>query len=593
MTTDIKVLAQDSNQPELGRLRIGKIETAGNRSISRSDILSKVRSRAGDLFDPNVAAQDVKRISALPGVQGGWYNTTVADGQVQLTFVIVEKNLVRSIEFKGNKKYKTSSLSKKLDFKKADYLDLPSAEAGREKILDFYKQKGFAFATVGLDYEKLQQGNVIYTIEEANRVKIASISYSGNVKLKTKELKKVAKLRQKKFLIQPAYYVEEQINKDITNLQNSYYKRGFLNVKIETEKAFSEDSGSVRLNFVITEGAAYTVNKILLKGNKSFEEAKLLSGIKTKEAKVYNKLAGDEDVKELTRLYREKGFITSTVEQEIKFIAEDKVDIEYVINEGEQFRIGQIDITGNQQTQDRVIRRILDEYDFMPGRFYNADIARGVPEGYLEKMIRSTAYTETATIVPVDTNKPGIKDSLVTIVEGKTGSIMAGAGVSADMGAIGQLVFEERNFDSKNKPESFKDFITGRAFKGAGQHLRIALEPGTQVSQYSISFTEPYLNDKPLALSLAASNWERGRESYDEARLKGYVGFEKRYKDRWRRSIGIRAENVGINDLDFDAPKEIRDTKGKNFLTGVRLGVSRDLTDDQFNPSKGYIFDTA
>jgi outer membrane protein insertion porin family len=572
-------------------LRIGSLDTAGNRGISRSDILAKVRSRAGDIFDPAVAAEDAKRISTLFGVQNSWYNTTVADGQVKLTFVIVEKNVVRSIEFVGNKKIKKSTLTKKLDFKKADYLDLPSAEAGREKIQDHYRQKGFAFATVSLDYEKLKTGNVLYTIEEGNRVKIASISYSGNNKLKTKDLKKVAKLRKKKFAFWPNYYVEEQLDKDVTGLLNSYYKRGFLNIKIEPQKAFSADGKSVKLDFIITEGNAYSVNKILFNGNKSFKEDKLLDAVKTQEGKVFNKLQGDEDVKELTRLYREQGFIDSAVEQEVKFIAEDKIDVEYVISEDEQFRLGQIGITGNQQTQDRVIRRILDEYDFTPGQFYNADIARGSPDGYLEKMIRQTAYTESATIVPVDTNQPGYKDSLVTIVEGKTGSIMAGAGVSADMGAVGQLVFEERNFDYKDRPASFKDFLAGKAFKGAGQHLRISLAPGTEVSQYSISFTEPYLKDKPLSLTLAASSWQRGWESYDESRLKGYVGFEKRYKDKWRRSIGLRAENVNVENLDYDAPKEIRDVKGKNFLAGVRLGINRDLTDDQFNPSKGYIFD--
>jgi outer membrane protein insertion porin family len=527
----------------------------------------------------------------LSGVQGGWYNTAVADGKVKLTFVVVERNLVRSIEFKGNKKYKTGTLSKKLSFKKADYLDLPSAEAGREKLADYYRENGYAFAKVSLDYDSLQTGKVIYTIEEGKRVKIASITYSGNQSFKAKELKKVAKLRTKKFLFWPVYYAEEQVAKDITNLQNAYYKRGFLNVKIEVNKEFSADNGSVRLNFTITEGNAYSVNRILFTGKKSFNDTKLLSVIKTQEAKIYNKLQGDEDIKELTRLYRENGFISANVEQNIKFITADKVDIEYAINEDEQFRIGQIEIAGNQQTQDKVIRRILDEYDFTPGKLYNADIAHGDGSGYLEKNIKSNAYTESATIVPAESGKKGYKDSLVTILEGKTGSIMAGAGVSADMGAVGQLIFEERNFDYKGKPESFKDFITGTAYKGAGQRFRLSLEPGTQVSQYSISFTEPYLHDKPVSLDLGASSWERYRESYDEGRLKGYIGLEKRYKNKWHTSIAVRAENVDVKDLSFAAPREIRDVEGKNFLAGVRLGIGRDLTDDPFKPSKGYVLD--
>jgi len=89
---------------------------------------------------------------------------------------------------------------------------------------------------------------------------------------------------------------------------------------------------------------------------------------------------------------------------------------------------------------------------------------------------------------------------------------------------------------------------------------------------------------------VAGLSYERERESYDEGRLKGYVGFEKRYKNRWYRSIGFRVENVDVGSLDADAPKEIIDVKGDNTLFGVRLGVGRDLTDDRFNPSKGHSF---
>ncbi|MEE9370047.1 MAG: BamA/TamA family outer membrane protein, partial [Sedimentisphaerales bacterium] len=153
--------------------------------------------------------------------------------------------------------------------------------------------------------------------------------------------------------------------------------------------------------------------------------------------------------------------------------------------------------------------------------------------------------------------------------------------------------FEQRNFDINDWPESFGEFITGQAFKGAGQSLRIALQPGTEVSEYLVSFREPYFHDKPISLDVVGSSWERWRESFDEERTKGHFALEQRYKNKWRRSIGIRAESVDVSDLDTDAPKEIIDVKGDNTLGGVKLGVGRDLTDDIFNPSKGYNFNAS
>ena len=592
LLTPLLLLSQENTGASSvdNQLSIGSISTAGNVSISSAEILSKVRSRVGQQFDAATAAEDAKRIAELAGVEYSYYNTAIVDEKIHLTFVVVERNIVRSIVFAGNREYKAKTLEGKLAFKRADYLEPVMAEAGRKAIAEFYQKKGFAFAQVSLDTEKLSAGEVIYTIDEGPRVKIAAVKFSGNKALKTKSLKKAIKTKKTEWGVLPSYYTEEKVTKDVTKLQNIYYKKGFLDASITAGREFTEDKDKVRTTFAINEGHTYTIEKIAITGNEHFDTERLWSELKLKQGQIYNKRKAGSDVDQLLKLYREEGFIDAKVEQSIKFISKDKVDVEFGITEGERFRIGRINITGNEQTQDKVVRRVLNEYDFLPGRWYNADIARGDGSGELEKEIRRMAVTESATITPHG-EAVGQKDAEVSIIEGQTGMVMLGAGVTSDSGIIGQAIFEQRNFDISDWPKSFSEFITGQAFRGAGQSLRIALQPGTEVSEYSVSFSEPYFQGKPISLNVAGSSWERERESYDENRLKGYVGFEKRYKNRWRRSIGFRVENVNINDVDSDAPKEITSVKGDNVLMGVRLGVGRDLTDDRFNPSKGYSFD--
>jgi outer membrane protein insertion porin family len=579
------------------QLPIGSINIAGNVSINSVEILSKVRSRVGQLFDPAIAAEDAKRIAELPGVNYSYYNTAVVDEKIQLTFVVVERSIVRSIVFAGNRKYRSSTLRGKLAFKRADYLEPAMAEAGRTAIAEFYRGKGFAFAQVSLDSEKLSAGEVIYTIDEGPRVEIAAVKFSGNDALKTGSLKKAIKSKEKKWVFWPSYYSEEKVTKDATRLQTVYYNKGFLDAGIRVTREFTEDKSKVRITFVIDEGHTYTVEKVVIVGNEHFNTKQLLAELKLKPGQIYSEQRATFDVDRLLKLYRENGFIDVRVEQSVKFIralskggvSEDRVNVEFKITEGERFRIGRINITGNEQTQDKVVRRVLDEYDFLPGQWYNADTARGDGSGKLEKEVRGMVLAEAATITPSG-EVPGQKDAQVNIVEGKTGMVMVGAGVTSDAGFIGQLTFEQRNFDITDWPESFSEFITGKAFKGAGQTLRMVLSPGTEVSEYSISFSEPYFKNKPISLDVVGSSWKRYRECYDENRLKGYVGFEKRYKNRWRGSIGVRAENVDIDNIDSDAPKEITSVKGDNVLMGIRIGVGRDLTDDRLNPSKGHSF---
>ena len=430
---------------------------------------------------------------------------------------------------------------------------------------------------------------MVYDINEGARVKVTRVTFLGNDGIKTSKLKKAVKTKTRKWLFLSGYFNSSRragIADDIVKLQNIYLEKGFLNVQITALPQFSKGNSNVSVSFKITEGALYTVDKVVITGNDFFDNDALRAELKLKDGNVYNDQSAQLDVKHLLTRYREIGFVDAEVSHQRRFTAADKATAEFHINQGERFRIGLINIIGNIQTHDKVVRRVLDESDFKPGQWYNAEIARGNGQGKLEKDIRGIVLTESATITPTGT-KPGQKDAQVSITEGQTGMVMLGAGVDSSSGLIGQLIFEQRNFDIRDKPESLHEFITGQAFKGAGQKLRIAFEPGTELSRYSVSFTEPYLNDKPISLDVVGSRYQRGQESYDEERTKAYIGFEKRLANRWRRGIGFRFENVDVQDIDSDAPTEITSVEGDNFLAGVKFSVGRDLTDSSLAPTKG------
>ena len=76
-------------------------------------------------------------------------------GGIELTFVVVEKNLIRSIGFTGNKAYKDKKLTEKLGFKVGDYLDPVLAHTYATTILEYYRQNGFPYAEVSLDTDEI------------------------------------------------------------------------------------------------------------------------------------------------------------------------------------------------------------------------------------------------------------------------------------------------------------------------------------------------------------------------------------------------------------------------------------------------------
>ena len=511
----------------------------------------------------------------------------------QINLGAKQPDTIISIDFVGNRKYKDKVLRQRIDLKVGEYLDPILAEAGRRNIAEIYRKIGFVFVQVTLDKQKLSEGKVIYTIDEGPRVQFGKVSFSGNDAMKTGTLRKVIKTKQKKWFYWPFYYTKEMVAEDIERLENLYYERGFLDYSIAAKTEFADDKSKVRVTFIIDEGPIYRVGKIVFAGNQYFDQQTLQAKLQLEPGQVYFKRKAESDAKRLGELYYEYGFVDAEVAQRPKFVSDaNVVDVEFEIAEGKQFRIGRIDITGNEFTQDKAVRQVLDEYGFTPGQLYNASMAPKQGAGKLEEYVQRRVLAEQVIIRPAEPTSGAAdqKDVKVDIKEGLTGMITPGVGVSSDLGFSGYIIYRQLNFDIMDWPESFEEFITMQAFKGAGQSLEITLAPGTEVSMYTVDFSDPYWRDRPTRLDVRGSKLMWFRRSHDEDRLRSFIGFEQRREQHWRRSLSFRAENVDVDSIDFDAPQEIRSVEGNNNLFGIRVGIGRDLTDDEIRPTKGYTF---
>lgn len=584
--------AVENEQPRLAEnLEIQSIEVKGNIYLSSEKILSATRSRVGQQFITPQAQEDCKRIANLPGVEFAYFSVEPVGGnKLKLIYVVKEKVVLRQLTFKGDPKTNSKKLTEQVGFQRGDYLDKLTASSGAEKLTDYYKKMGFPFAKITHDDSQISKGILQYTIDKGPKVKIKRTDYQGNTAIKKGELNTVIKSKPKNLLVFQNFLKQKDLDDDLVRIQQAYDKRGYLDTKVNAKTNFIKDGKGVDITFVIQQGKQYDVNGIFIKGNEFLSDANLVSKFKLKKNVFYSNQKADDDKEEILKKYRERGFVDAKVESTREFVGTNKVNAKFDVNEGPRCRIDSINISGNQKVQDRVVRRILDEHDFKPGEWYNANIAQGTGEGNLEKELKSDVYAQSAVITPVG-DKADRRDAEVRIKEGKTGSIMFGAGISSDDGLIGQVVYEQRNFDIKNWPSSWKKFFSEDAFKGGGQTLRVAFEPGTEVSSYSVSWTEPYLHDRPIALTLAGSNWERERESYNEERTKGYVGFTHRLKEGWYRILSFRFEDVQIKNVDRDAPEEVKEVKGSNLLGGIKTGFGRNTTDNRYAPTKGHSYE--
>ena len=571
-------------------LRIVEMDVAGNVTLTPADIFSQVQLRTGNIVNKDIIAKDIENIAKLNGVDYAYYRLDEVEGGVKLTYVVVEREVIRDIIIKGNKKYRTKKLIKKTGLKKGDYLDRVQVGAAAETLKQFYEKKGFPFVTVKVNEAKLNSAIVEFDMDEGSkRIKTNKVSVTGNKALSDKLLLSKLKSKKKSFFFWKKAFDKKYPEADVTTITERYRNHGYLDADVTSRVTFDLKKGLADITFDVTEGPLYTVSSISITGNTIFDELEILSVMKLRAGEPYGVDKESHDAKAIRDKYTKLGYIDADIQLLRDFGDNHTIACHVDIVENSRYRIGRVNVVGNNEVQDKAVRDILDDYGFRPGEWYDGTMAAGDGSGTLETDLKRAVYAESAVITPVD-GDPGTKNAIVDITEAQTGSIMFGAGISSTDGLIGQIVLEQRNFDISDWPDSMSEFITGKAFKGAGQTFRLSFEPGTEQTVYSLSWTDPYINDMPYSLTIGSSSFERDRESWTERRFKGNFALSRRYEDGWVFGLGGRAEDVDIRDIDPDAPKEIWSEEGSNSLYGFSLFLTRDRTNSRYTPTNGTLF---
>ena len=569
-----------ANRPAGPRDTVIEVRVEGNQYLSVSAVLANVKLRPGQAYTDQAVRDDEQRLLKTRKFERVEAVKTQTDRGVIVTFRVVERPVVDAVLFEGNKAFKDAELASTVPFSAGDPIDPYTIQSGVRAIESRYRAEGYYDAKVTYDPDALQaQRRVVFRVVEGPKASLQTVKFRGNQSYSARRLRGVIKSRPRMWPIAPGRLDLETVDRDVVDLRNFYRSEGYLDAEVDRELAFSPDKKDVVVTFLIEEKSRFRVRKLVFDGAKVFDANELRKDLKLVEGAFYDGLALRRDMDKIQNLYGQIGYINTRVNVTTPYA--DKpglVDLIYSVDEGEQFRVGRVDIRGNAVTQERVIRRQLQ---FRPGQVFNTV---AVEESRLR--LSETWLFEKVEITPYG-DKPGERDALVTLQERPTGQFIVGAGVSSNAGLLGTIAYAERNFDILAWPKSWDDVKAGRAFKGAGQTFRITAEPGTEFMRFHIDWLEPYLFDKPYSLGTRAFVFTSGRETYDETRYGGLVSLGHSFPNRWYGEVAGRIEGIRANDLDSSAPPDVVDIKGTTVLGGAKGTIVRDKTDSRWLPSTG------
>ena len=595
-------MAQSPASAPAGRVganTIVEIRVQGNRQLSQRSVLSRIRIRVGQPFDAELIKQDVQLL-----LQSRRYDsvTTMAQqapgGGVILTFVVIERPMIKSITITGNKKFKTKDLLKDLDFSSGDAVDRQRIEHGRQGLQDKYRQAGYRDASVAVDDKELTQHNaVLYIVTEGPQTTIRKIVFDGNTYFLDIKLKFAVESSTRFWPFVDGYLDMDKVDSDVNILRNMYIDEGFLDAEVGRDIEFLKpDKSKAKLIFRIRQGPRYRVNEIRFRGNKVFANNELAKRLQLHQSAFYTKVSLQRDIKAIQDAYGELGFIDARVDAQRQFLppniplppwsAElDKgkpalLNVVFTIVEEDQFNVGKIVIRGNTITQDRVIRREM--------RFYPLQLFNTVAVEESRRVLQESGLFEpkSVTITPMAAAEGRVRDALVNVKEANTAQFTVGVGVSSNDGLIGDVSFVQHNFDIQN-PGGLDGIKRGTAWKGAGQTFRVDLRPGTEVNSASVEWFTPYIGDLPYSYGSKLFLFDRRRECYTETRAGLINSIGHYFFNDWKADLSNRIEGVDIHKIDDFAPKEVVDDEGTSLVVGLKGGLTRDRSDSRLLPSKG------
>jgi outer membrane protein insertion porin family len=375
-------------------------------------------------------------------------------------------------------------------------------------VREVYAEKGYQDVTIEHRLAELPAGpklvHLTFTINQGPKYKIKAVAFDGNTAFSDSALRSQLKENKPKnwysFLTSSGTYLEAKFAEDADLVQVFYLNKGYVRARVgqpQIETVSTSKDGKtrwIRLRIPVDEGMRYNIGNFNIADNTALRSEFLRAQFKIKEGEVYNYSKISKGLEKAREVYGTLGFWQAAPDVDLAPRGIDMntglpigpgepppiVDVTVRMIEGKQFYVNKITFLGNTTTHDNVARR---EMRVMEGGVFNTDalkqsIRRLNQLGYFKPL---EGKEDEMSVVPTP-GKEGLVDIRLKFEEQNRNQISFGAGVSQFDGFFGQLSFQTSNF------------------LGRGETFAVNLQKGSRARQYQVSFSEPYLLDRPITV---------------------------------------------------------------------------------------------
>lgn len=159
-----------------------------------------------------------------------------------------------------------------------------------------------------------------------------------------------------------------KIDEDVDRLTVYYRNLGFFRAEIARELNFDATQQWLKLRFVIREGPRYQIRNVSVIGNSRFGSEALQAQLKLQSGEFFDAGKMNRDVTSLRDIYGGLGHVFADVRADPRFLDEgNELDLIYNVTEGQQFRVGKINVHVAGEYPHTRESVVLDRLSIRPG----------------------------------------------------------------------------------------------------------------------------------------------------------------------------------------------------------------------------------
>ncbi|MBX7198897.1 MAG: outer membrane protein assembly factor BamA [Rhodospirillaceae bacterium] len=549
------------------------IAVQGNQRVEPATIRTYLTVREGDTFDPARIDRSIKNLFAT----SLFADVSISRQGSTLLVRVVENPIVNRVQIEGNNKIKDEDITKEIQLRARVIYTRTKVQQDVEKILELYRRKGRFAARVEPKVIELPQNRVdlAFEITEGQPTYVRTINFVGNESYGDGDLRSVIQTREERWwriFSSSDTYDPDRMNYDRELLRRHYLQNGFADFEVISSVAeLSPNRENFYMTFTIKEGPRYKLTKVDLDVQiKDVPKENLQRAVIPQVGDWFNAKQIEDTVDAITDAAGASGYAFVDVSPQVQRDPEAHTIAEtFHVREGPRVFVERIDITGNNVTVDKVLRRemILAEGD----AFNTAKVRRS------KERLQNLGFFKEEGGVTIDNVRsetyPDRTILKVKVEEDNTGEIQFGVGYSSASGALFDIGISQRNL------------------LGTGNAISANLSIAQQNSQVSLSYTNPYFQDRRVVagFDLVASKSDYSKYTGYTSNTYGgtaRIGFQ--YNENLYQRFNYQAFLQSLSGLTNATSQYVREQAGSSFLSQVSQVTTFDKRNNIIDPTRGY-----